>query len=106
MTISGLSVQTNIPSRPDSHFSHKIESVDTVRQTNVALARDSTSRLKRFVSTLSDFSPSSRAGMALAAIMFVISMSPSLLPRMWWWQGVVSGIVIEVSYAVGALAGY
>ncbi len=44
--------------------------------------------------------------MALAAIMFVISMSPSLLPRMWWWQGVVSGIVIEVSYAVGALLGW
>lgn len=87
-------------------MSHKIESVDTARQTNVEIARQSTSRLKRFVSTLSDFSPSSRAGMALAAIMFVISMSPSLLPRMWWWQGVVSGIVIEVSYAVGALAGW
>lgn len=42
-------------------------------------------------------------GIVVAAISLVISLSPSLLPRTWWWQGLVSGILVEVGYAVGAL---
>lgn len=47
--------------------------------------------------------PACGFGIFLAAVMFVISMSPSLLPRTWWWQGVASGILIEVGYGAGIL---
>ncbi|MDO5720623.1 MAG: alpha/beta-hydrolase family protein [Actinomycetaceae bacterium] len=49
--------------------------------------------------------PSSFPGHLGAILFFVISMSPSLLPRTWWWQGVVSAILVVGGYAVGAAAG-
>lgn len=54
---------------------------------------------------LSRFIPSSNTGLVLAAVMWVVSISPSLLPRTWWFQGVASGILITYGYALGAAIG-
>ncbi len=42
-------------------------------------------------------------GVILGMIMYVISVSPSLLPRRWWWHGVVSGSMVAAGYATGWL---
>lgn len=52
---------------------------------------------------LSHLAPKSTTGIVFAGLLYVASMSPSLLPRSWWWQGVVSGILIAFGYAVGVL---
>lgn len=36
--------------------------------------------------------------------MYTISVSPSLLPRRWWYHGLVSGVLMAVGYCVGWLA--
>ena len=40
-------------------------------------------------------------GMAVALVFFCFSMTPSLLPRDWYLQGVASGICTAVGYAIG-----
>lgn len=55
---------------------------------------------------LSRLTPGSTIGLIGAAIMFVVSMSPSLLPTTWWWQGVATGILLAAGYGVGALVGW
>ena len=55
---------------------------------------------------LSNLTPSSTLGLILAAIMFVVSMSPSLLPTTSWWQGVTTGVLIAAGYGVGRLLGW
>jgi uncharacterized membrane protein len=42
-------------------------------------------------------------GFAVAAVFYCLSFTPSLLPRAWFLQGVVSGITAAMGYAVGAL---
>ncbi len=42
-------------------------------------------------------------GLLLAAGMFLVSTSPSLLPRMWYYQGLVSGICAAIGYGIGTL---
>ena len=42
-------------------------------------------------------------GFVVAAIFYCFSLTPSLLPRAWFLQGVVSGITAAMGYAVGAL---
>jgi uncharacterized membrane protein len=42
-------------------------------------------------------------GLLLAAGYFLISTSPSLLPRAWYYQGLVSGICAATGYGLGAL---
>lgn len=44
----------------------------------------------------------SLAGVAIAVGFFCLSLTPSLLPRPWFLQGVVSGIAAAMGYAVGA----
>jgi len=41
-------------------------------------------------------------GVGLAALFFVQSLRPSLLPRDWLFQGVVSGLALTLGYVVGA----
>ena len=43
-------------------------------------------------------------GCVLALVMYAISVSPSLLPRQWWWQAFVSGVLMALGYAVGWLS--
>lgn len=40
-------------------------------------------------------------GVLLAMVGYAISVSPSLLPRRWWWHGFVSGIVMGLGYVLG-----
>ncbi len=45
------------------------------------------------------------AGCAFAVVFFCLSQTPSLLPRSWLLQGVVSGITAAMGYALGATLG-
>ncbi len=45
----------------------------------------------------------SLTGFALGAVFYCLSLTPSLLPRAWFLQGVVSGITAAMGYAAGAL---
>ncbi|HEY5853303.1 MAG TPA: alpha/beta hydrolase [Aldersonia sp.] len=45
-------------------------------------------------------------GMAFAGFFFCWSMTPSLLPRSWFFQGVVSGITSAAGYGVGVVVGW
>jgi uncharacterized membrane protein len=46
--------------------------------------------------------PLSRTGLVLGALYFAASLSPSLLPRAAWSQGVLSGITLVIGYGIGA----
>jgi uncharacterized membrane protein len=48
----------------------------------------------------------SRTGLLFGAGFFLISMSPSLLPRTWYYQGFISGICAAVGYALGVLVAW
>ncbi len=43
----------------------------------------------------------STLGIIFALIGYAISMTPSLLPRRWWWQGFVSGPMVALGYSLG-----
>ncbi|MFD1825726.1 MULTISPECIES: alpha/beta-hydrolase family protein [Mumia] len=47
----------------------------------------------------------SPAGLLLAAAFFWFSLQPSLLPRTWVLQGVLSGLLTAIGYGLGALIG-
>ncbi|MEV7320688.1 alpha/beta-hydrolase family protein [Streptomyces sp. NPDC093970] len=40
----------------------------------------------------------------MAVLCYCLSLTPSLLPRAWWLQGLVAGVSVVVGYAVGAVA--
>lgn len=61
----------------------------------IAGARWMGRRLRRYTATLSV------GGMIMALLFFCFSMTPSLLPRAWYMQGVASGICTVTGYAVG-----
>ena len=46
------------------------------------------------------------AGLTTAVCFFCLSLTPSLLPRPWYLQGVVSGILTATGYAVGVVVGW
>lgn len=48
----------------------------------------------------------SRTGLFFGAAYFLTSMSPSLLPRTWYYQGLISGLCTAVGYALGALVSW
>jgi uncharacterized membrane protein len=43
------------------------------------------------------------AGLTVATLVFCLSLTPSLLPRVWWLQGLQSGIVAAIGYGIGVL---
>ena len=43
-------------------------------------------------------------GLAVAAVFFAASLTPSLLPRTYATQGVLSGLAVAVGYSIGVLA--
>nr|WP_239591595.1 alpha/beta-hydrolase family protein [Mycolicibacterium tusciae] len=53
------------------------------------------SRFSRYASTLHP------VGLSLALLFFAWSMSPSLLPRAWFLQGVAAGISVAIGYGLG-----
>lgn len=46
------------------------------------------------------------AGLTLALLFFVWSMTPSLLPRVWYLQAVATGISLATGYGLGCLAAW
>src|SRR5215475_5245979 len=46
------------------------------------------------------------AGLTAATLFFCFSLTPSLLPRVWWLQGLQSGILAAIAYGVGVFLGY
>ncbi|WP_369227380.1 alpha/beta hydrolase [Streptomyces sp. R39] len=42
-------------------------------------------------------------GVGVAVLCYCLSLTPSLLPRAWWLQGLVAGVSAAVGYAVGAV---
>ncbi len=40
-------------------------------------------------------------GVLFAMVFYAISVTPSLLPRRWWWHAFVSGIVMGLGYVIG-----
>ncbi|MFF0818702.1 alpha/beta hydrolase [Rhodococcus sp. NPDC003318] len=45
-------------------------------------------------------------GLAVALVFFVWSMTPSLLPRVWYLQAVATGISVATGYGIGCLAAW
>ena len=43
------------------------------------------------------------AALFLATVFFAFSMTPSLLPRAWYLQGVATGISVATGYGIGCL---
>lgn len=54
-------------------------------------------QLRRFVDRLEP------AALLLAIVFFALSMTPSLLPRAWYLQGVATGISVATGYGLGCL---
>jgi uncharacterized membrane protein len=52
------------------------------------------------------FSLPSFVGTAAGVAVFALTVMPSLLPRPWLLQGIISGIVFAVAYGLGALAAW
>src|SRR3954463_9768954 len=48
----------------------------------------------------------SRTGLLFGAAYFLTSMAPSLLPRTWYYQGLVSGLCAAAGYALGVLVAW
>lgn len=59
-----------------------------------------TAVLERFGRSLST------TGLVLALTCYCISMTPSLIPRGWLFQGLLTGLSVAAGYAVGALLGW
>ncbi|MDO5728639.1 MAG: alpha/beta-hydrolase family protein [Actinomycetaceae bacterium] len=70
--------------------------------TNIEMDRVGELLVRRILPALK---PRSFVGTLIAIVFFVVSMSPSLLPRTWWWQGVVSAILVVGGYTAGAAVG-
>lgn len=47
--------------------------------------------------------PTSLLGLIVALVMYAVSVSPSLLPRSWWWHAAVSGVLMSVGYILGVV---
>jgi uncharacterized membrane protein len=44
-------------------------------------------------------------GVAFATLFFCLSLTPSLLPRDWMFQGLICGINATIGYGLGVLVG-
>ena len=45
----------------------------------------------------------SGTGLFFVGALFLVSMSPSLLPRTWYYQGIISGLSVAAGYGLGVL---
>lgn len=48
----------------------------------------------------------SLAGLTVALLFYCLSLTPSLLPRVWYLQAVMSGLTVAIGYAVGTFVGW
>jgi len=48
----------------------------------------------------------SRAGLTGALVFYCLSLTPSLLPRAWYLQALMSAVTVAIGYAAGLLAGW
>ncbi|MEI6727597.1 MAG: alpha/beta-hydrolase N-terminal domain-containing protein, partial [Actinomycetes bacterium] len=48
----------------------------------------------------------SLSGLAVAAVFFWLSFTPSLLPVPWLYQGLATGVSVALGYAIGAFIGW
>ncbi len=71
---------------------------DKSRKTNNRKKKSVKLRLFNFFGSLNYL------GLIFAVIFFTFSVLPSLLPRPWLYQGVISGISISIGYGIGVLA--
>ena len=55
---------------------------------------------------LRDFTRFSLAGLTGALLFYCLSLTPSLLPRVWFLQAVMSGFAVAIGYAIGTFAGW
>lgn len=62
---------------------------------------ESTSFGDRVITHLRSFHP---VGLAVALLFFTWSLTPSLLPRMWYFQALATAVSIAMGYGVGVLA--
>jgi uncharacterized membrane protein len=58
------------------------------------------SRIRRYLSRFST------AGLTGALLFYCLSLTPSLLPRAWFLQAVMSGVTTVIGYAVGTVVGW
>src|SRR5690349_4562621 len=65
--------------------------------------RQSWWRFPRTRRYLAGFPP---AGLTGALIFYCLSLTPSLLPRVWYLQAVMSAVTAAIGYAVGLLVGW
>lgn len=62
---------------------------------------------RRFLGRLRDYGRRLHpVGLAVALLFFTWSMTPSLLPRVWYLQGLATGISVALGYGVGCLAAW
>ncbi len=80
----------------DSEFLEENESVPE-QSSQAESKRTFWGRLKQYFSRLH------HGGLVFALIFFCFSMLPSLLPRPWFFQGLVSGISLVIGYGIGVL---
>lgn len=57
-------------------------------------------RTRRYLSRFS------AAGLTGALVFYCLSLTPSLLPRVWYLQAVMSGITVAIGYAIGTFVGW
>lgn len=73
-----------------------------VKQSRFAQQRQLLSRARTW-SRVNLAYPLSYVGIMLALLFYAMSLTPSLLPRAWLFQGVASGLSLASGYALGAL---
>ncbi|MGO2654750.1 MAG: alpha/beta-hydrolase family protein [Pseudoclavibacter sp.] len=69
----------------------------TPRQTLTRVAQ----RIFRVLSSNFDL-----VGLVIGLNLFWASLTPSLMPRSWYWQGLISGILVVIGYGLGTLLGH
>ncbi len=75
---------------------------DRAKQDTTPAVRDDDARPRRpwWRRYLTRFSPT---GLVIALIFYCVSLTPSLIPRSWVFQGAITGISVAVGYGIGTL---
>ena len=79
----------------------------TGQESQEPVRRQGRRRRRRWWHGLRDFFAGfSLAGLTGALIFYCLSLTPSLLPRAWYLQAVMSAVTVAIGYAVGLLVGW
>lgn len=90
-----------MPTKPTSNEAHPAPTETSSVKTHPALMKLMRVRNKclRWLSKLS------ATGIVFAAIAWCVSLAPSLIPREWFYQAILSGLSVSIAYGVGAATG-